>query len=438
MDLDDFDDNHTTQPGPRADRKAQSVKGNHRPNITVKAISVLAATQVTAMAPTCNIAAGVPEWSSDTCCPITPSWHQWAPPPISCVHAETPPLSIHVCDFDQEHGMYLCPTQTQLCNLSPTCIERDCVTPLSPHAWPHVTPSPEAQHDTCGYVWDRNDPSCTCDSCMCNDGSQPLLGDDPYNGYPQWNHARVTQCYPHSICWPVVQCPGAQLDYVAYPLNGDSSVMLGGYFSVGFSTSAAQCWGVHNPLLRCHCVSSLTMDMPVTFHSHCHCCGTTPKVHLDCPTSPSVHDVSHAISEQACSPPLHTATRAFPMDDDKGDRKKSHEEWSPPDFSVRDDDMPDFDGDAEVKEDSTEQPEDKKDKSTEVTTAAKAADDAEGTPNPNPEAKAEASVQPGPEHLKDKAATARAPTHVHADSVEAPESLASVEPPESLATKPDI
>eukprot|EP00971_Amphidinium_carterae_P022251 438741-Amphidinium_carterae.1 len=62
-------------------------------------------------------------------------------------------------------------------------------------------------------------------------------------------------------------------------------------------------------------------------------------------------DVTHAISAQAWSLPLCATISAAPMDDDQSEKKKSHEEWSPPDFSVREDDMPDFDGDTEVKDD---------------------------------------------------------------------------------------
>eukprot|EP00971_Amphidinium_carterae_P127697 2529810-Amphidinium_carterae.1 len=168
------------------------------------------------------------------------------------------------------------------------------------------------------------------------------------------------------------------------------------------------------------------MDMLVRFH--CCCCCVTPQVHLDCPASLSQRDVPHAISEQDWSPPLTTATRAIPMDDDQSEKKKSHEEWSPPDFSMRDDDMPDFDGDTEVKEDIAEKPEDKKDEPVEEIAAAKAADDAEDKTNPAAEAKAEARVKPDPENLEEKAATEQAPIHV-------PDT--SVEPPEPLTIKPD-
>eukprot|EP00971_Amphidinium_carterae_P229738 4558750-Amphidinium_carterae.1 len=433
--IDNFDDNHTTQPDQVFEREMQSVSFNHGLTMTLRPFSMLAADQVNARVTSCTIAAGVPEWSSDTCCPSRPSWQYWDPPLESCVIAVPSPPSTCVCDVGQDFGANQCPNQTQMCIPPPTCSECDCVTPPSPHACPHVTPSPEMRHDTCVHVSDWCVPSCTFDSCMCNAGVQPSLGDDPHIGYPQWNYARVTQCPPHSLWWPIGQCPCSKAGYVANPLIGDSIVMLGDYFNVGFTTSEAQCWCVHDPPLRCHCMRSLTMDVLVSFP--CCCCGVTPQVHLDCPTPPSMHDVPHAISEQDWSPPLNTATSAVSMDDDQGEKKKSHEEWSPPDFSMRDDDMPDFDGDTEVKEDNAEKPDDKKDAPVEVLAAAKAADDAEEKTNPTPEAKAEASVKPEPEHPEDKAATEQAPTHVHEASAETPESLASVEPPESLATKPD-
>eukprot|EP00971_Amphidinium_carterae_P116812 2313642-Amphidinium_carterae.1 len=125
------------------------------------------------------------------------------------------------------------------------------------------------------------------------------------------------------------------------------------------------------------------MDVPTS--SPYWCCGP-PQLHLDCRASPSLHDVTHAISEQAGSTPMHATTSAASMDDDQSEKKKRHEEWSPPDFSMREDDMPDFDGDTETKDDAAEKPDDRKEENADVAAAAKVAEDAEAKPNPAAEA----------------------------------------------------
>eukprot|EP00971_Amphidinium_carterae_P120553 2388897-Amphidinium_carterae.1 len=187
--IDNFDDNHTTQPDPMADRKLQPVSANHRPTMTLKNTSLLAANQVTAMAPTCNIAAGVPEWSSDTCCPRRPSWHYWAPPPKSCIHAETPPLSTYVCDFGQEYGMCHCPAQTQTCIFPPTCSECNCVMLSTHHDCPSVSLCHALFHGTSVHLCGWRVPPCEIDPCMC--AVQPSFGEGPHSGYPHWNHDRT-------------------------------------------------------------------------------------------------------------------------------------------------------------------------------------------------------------------------------------------------------
>eukprot|EP00971_Amphidinium_carterae_P252142 5006183-Amphidinium_carterae.1 len=180
--------------------------------------------------------------------------------------------------------------------------------------------------------------------------------------------------------------------------------------------------------------------MDVLVKSPCCCCYASPQVHLDCLASPSLHDVTHAISEQEGRSPLHATTSAAPMDDDQGEKKKRHEEWSPPDFSMREDDMPDFDGDngdTEVKEDTAEKPDDKKNEPGDGAAAASAAAEAEEKPNPDAEAKDERSVKPDHETREEKTATEPVPIHMPDTGVEAPAPLAE-EDEEKPRKKPEV
>eukprot|EP00971_Amphidinium_carterae_P137773 2730724-Amphidinium_carterae.2 len=173
------------------------------------------------------------------------------------------------------------------------------------------------------------------------------------------------------------------------------------------------------------------MDVPTNSP---HRCCAPPLLHLDCCASPLLHNVTHAISGQASSTPMHATTSAASMDDDPSEKTKSHEEWSPPDFSAREDDMPDFDGDTETKDDAVEKHDDRKEDIADVAAVAKVAEDAEAKPSPAEEAaaaKAEVSVKADPENPEDlegKGATDQAPPPV-------PEAGAEV--PKPAGTKPD-
>eukprot|EP00971_Amphidinium_carterae_P163962 3250780-Amphidinium_carterae.1 len=70
--IDMLDDNHTDQPGLDLKHDEQSVRGNHGLAIPMRPFSMGADDHVHTTITSCIIAAGVPEWSSDTCCPRRP------------------------------------------------------------------------------------------------------------------------------------------------------------------------------------------------------------------------------------------------------------------------------------------------------------------------------------------------------------------------------
>eukprot|EP00971_Amphidinium_carterae_P169977 3368044-Amphidinium_carterae.1 len=70
--IDNSDDNHTIQPDQVSEHDVQSVRLNHGLTMPLRPFSMSATEQVPAIAASCIIAAGVPEWSSDTCCPRRP------------------------------------------------------------------------------------------------------------------------------------------------------------------------------------------------------------------------------------------------------------------------------------------------------------------------------------------------------------------------------